>query len=380
MFFPIRTDRRLRSTPWTNYTLIAVNVLVFFITSNDPSRRLLEPFWLNPTLPRLFQFVTYQFLHADTMHLIGNMLFLYVFGNSVEDRLGKVSYLCFYLAGGVLAGLGHALVQPNPVLGASGAVAAVSGAYLVLFPKTNVTIVYWFLFIGAFDVSSMLLILFQIAQDAVMFVGHYGGVAYLAHLSGYAYGIVVAMGLLWTKLLPREPYDLLALIEHRRRKARFVALTRKGYQPWHPTKPTADADGTQPGRADDPHLGHIMELRSQISRALGDQDLQRASEIYTELIDIDPTQVMNRQYQLDLANQLMSQHRYKTAAHAYELFLSTYGTYAQREQIELILGLIYARYLHQRQRASDLLSAAIPRLQDPTQKELARQTLEQTLG
>ncbi|NJL32188.1 MAG: rhomboid family intramembrane serine protease, partial [Phycisphaerales bacterium] len=93
------------------------------------------------------------------------MLFLYVFGNSVEDRLGKAGYLCFYLAGGVLAGLGHAVLDPNPVIGASGAVSAVTGAYLALFPLTNVTIFYWFIFFGVFEVPSFYLIVFQIVQN-----------------------------------------------------------------------------------------------------------------------------------------------------------------------------------------------------------------------
>src|SRR5690606_9644203 len=99
-------------------------------------------------------------------HLFFNMLFLWVFGNEVEERLGKVGYLAFYLAGGVLAGLAHALpADAGPILGASGAVAGVTGAYLALFPMTDITIILFFF--GAFEVRSIALILFKIAQDAV---------------------------------------------------------------------------------------------------------------------------------------------------------------------------------------------------------------------
>jgi len=376
MFIPIRTDRRLKYTPWVNYGLIASNVLVYLFTRQDPSVRSFSGYLLNPAIPQLSQFVTYQFLHANLMHLLGNMLFLYVFGNSVEDRLGKFSYLCFYLSGGVLAGLGHALVENSPVIGASGAVAGVSAAYLVLFPKTNVTILYWFIFIGAFEVSSMLLILFHIAQDAVMFMGQYGSVAYLAHLSGYAYGLTIAMGLLWTGLLPREPYDLLSLIEHRRRKAQFASLTQKGYQPWEgaPNTPSTRVNSDQPS---DPRQKETMDLRCQIASALSHQELENATNIYTKLIELDATQVMSCSQQLDLANQLMSQKQYETAAHAYELFLNIYKTYTQREQIELILGLIYARYLNRPDRADELLLSAISRLQEGDQKDLARQVLQE---
>ncbi len=134
MFFPVRTDRRLKHIPWVNYALISLNALIFLWTypqmkaggmfESSP----VDWFVLQPAWPHVWQFVTYQFLHAGWMHLLGNMLFLYVFGNSVEDRLGHVAYLLFYLAGGVVAGLGHAWVESASVLGASGAIAAVTGA------------------------------------------------------------------------------------------------------------------------------------------------------------------------------------------------------------------------------------------------------------
>ena len=95
-------------------------------------------FFLDPRMPQLYQFVSYAFLHGGWMHLIGNMLFLYIFGNNVNDKLGNVGYFLLYLGGAIFSGLGHALFSNSPVLGASGAVAAVTGAYMVLFPKTYV--------------------------------------------------------------------------------------------------------------------------------------------------------------------------------------------------------------------------------------------------
>ena len=374
MFFPIRTDRRLHHTPWVNYILIAVNVVIFMMTANEPTSPDLSSYWLNPMMPRLHQFFTYQFLHAGWEHLLGNMLFLYVFGNSVEDRLGKIGYLCFYLAGGLMAGLGHAVVDTTPVLGASGAVSAVTGAYLVLFPISNVTIVYWFFFIGAFEISSVYLIGFQIAQNIVFQIAGIGRVAYLAHLSGYAYGFVIAMSLLWIRLLPREPYDLLTMFEHKRRRAQFASLTRKGYQPWHLNNPSSDQETTT---VITPEQQQIMDLRARISEAARAHQLDHAATLYIELLTLNATQAMSLQLQLDLANQLMVEKQYEAAAQAYELFLDTYKNYAQREQIELILGLIYSRYLQRLPRAKDLLSAAVPHLNDPAQKELAQQTLQE---
>lgn len=374
--FPIRTDRRLQHTPWVNYALIAANVLIFLWTRDVAREQVADRYNLLPYDATDFQFITYQFLHADVWHLLGNMLFLYVFGNSVEDRLGKVGYLSFYLAGGVLAGLGHCLTSNNPVLGASGAVAAVTGAYMVLFPLSNVTLFYWiFYYVDTFEVSSLVLILFQIGQNVVMHLLDVGGVAYFAHLSGYAFGIAIAAALMWLRILPREPYDLLALLEQRRRRTQFRQLTKRGYHPWDHTGASgipASNKSTTLTEKDQ----QIIQFRQTISEALARHDLPAAAGSYVQLLDADPGQVLSQQQQLDVANQLMSEGRYDHAARAYELFLNTFRTYPQREQVELILGLIYAKYLERRQRARELLTSALARLHNREQKELAQRMLD----
>ena len=94
----------------------------------------MQMYYLHPDQPEILQFFTSVFLHGSWMHLIGNMIFLWVFGNAVNDRFGHVGYAAFYLAGGVLSGLGYVLLAGQaPVLGASGAISAVTGCYLVLF-------------------------------------------------------------------------------------------------------------------------------------------------------------------------------------------------------------------------------------------------------
>ncbi len=397
MFFPIRTDRRLATTPWLNYALIAANVLIYLWLRNDIYRSNLViadmatrgviaydqlmtmfpvlQYYLRPEGPQLYQFITYAFLHADGMHLIGNMIFLFIFGNGVEDRLGKVGYLFFYLAGAVLAGLGHIVTSDAPVLGASGAVAAVTGAYLALFPLSNVTIVYWFFFIGAFEVSSMLLILFRVAQDAVFQMLDIGNVAYVAHLAGYGFGFAAGMLLLIGRLLPREPYDMLALIEHRRRRGQFRKLTGKGgFSPWVSGKASRHARPAAEPEPVTPEQKALMERRGKISAAIAAHDLPTAARRYVELIEDHPEQVMSQQAQLDLANQLMADGWYDKAAAAYELFLKTYPAYSQKQQVQLILGLIHARYLDQPDRAKALLTEARPKL-DGEEKTLAESAL-----
>ncbi len=144
---------------------------------------------------RFLGLVTYQFLHADWLHLLGNMLFLWVFGNNIEDRLGRLRFLPFYLLCGAIAALGQALVDPGtdiPLIGASGAVAGMLGAYLVLFPRAGVWTLVAFviplklpawLWIGIYFVLQ-----FAYLGDS-MTAG--GDVAYMAHIAGFLAGLVL---------------------------------------------------------------------------------------------------------------------------------------------------------------------------------------------
>ena len=385
LFIPIRTDRRQHATPWVNYTLIALNVLIFGLTyqhivafgplaaqgnSTEEifARAPAVGYWLWPTEPytRLYQFLTYQFLHVGWEHILFNMLFLYVFGNAVEDRLGKVGYLLFYLAGGVIAGVGHTLASGAPVLGASGSVAAVTGAYLALSPLSNVTIFYWVIvMIGSFEVSSMILILFRIVQDLIFQVSGIGTTAYVAHLAGYAYGFVVGMALLLGRLLTREPYDMLSLINQKRRRSQFKRLSRGGYSPWdHAGEGSSGTPSRRKRAPAEPSAAdrQLMDDRAAISDAVAAHDSSRAARLYAELLQKHPDQVMAQQTQLDLANQLMADGRYDTAGRAYDLFLQSYPSYPQKPHIQLILGLILARYLQQPDRARTLLTESRDRL------------------
>jgi membrane associated rhomboid family serine protease len=138
MLLPIRTNIDPRRTPYTNYGLIIINIVIFLITHNFSEGTLYswaERFMLTPAYPFLWQFITYAFLHGGIGHIFGNMYFLYMFGNNVNDRLGHLGYLLFYLAGAVFSAIGHILAASlygtgiaTPVLGASGAIAAVTGA------------------------------------------------------------------------------------------------------------------------------------------------------------------------------------------------------------------------------------------------------------
>jgi membrane associated rhomboid family serine protease len=150
---------------------------------------------LNQEHDRALGVVTSQFLHADWLHLIFNMLFLWVFGNNIEDRLGRLRFLPFYLLCGALAGLSQAFADPDsavPLIGASGAISGVLGAYLVLYPRVRVWTVVMPFFFLPFKIPAWLWLVIYFALQ-FLYLGDSatsggGGVAYLAHIGGFVAG------------------------------------------------------------------------------------------------------------------------------------------------------------------------------------------------
>jgi membrane associated rhomboid family serine protease len=384
MILPIRTDSPLRRTPYMNWALIAANFVVYFleVASNpqDPGQAdFVQNLMLQPAAPHLWQYFTYAFLHANLLHIFGNMIFLYIFGNNINDRMGNLGYLCFYLAGAVFAGIGYVLFEPNnPVLGASGAVAAVTGAYLILMPHSNITIVYWFFFIGVAEIASLWFILFFFLMDVVgevapQFMGGAEAVAHTAHISGTIFGASLCFILLALHLLPRDQFDVLALASRWNRRRQYRDLVGTGFDPFGNAKaPPARMQSRTP----DPFAERAMDLRGQIGLAFEQHNLPRAAAIYQDLIGMDSNQVLARSAQLDMANYLAAQQLYPQAAQAYEQFERYYKNYDQIEQVHLMLGLIYARYLNQPAKAKDYLRRAMERLRQPNQLELAKIELE----
>ncbi len=146
-----------------------------------------------------------MFLHGSWPHLLGNMLFLWVFGNNIEDR-GRPAYLAFYVLAGLVATAAHVAVQPNstvPLVGASGAIAGVMGAYLVLFPNVRIRTLIILFFITFFDLrAKWLLGAWFVLQ---FFTNPSAGVAWVAHVGGFVFGVLA--GLVWRAMSPPEPYE-----------------------------------------------------------------------------------------------------------------------------------------------------------------------------
>lgn len=388
MIIPLGTDSRLRSTPYMNWVLIAANAVVFVffqhlhnvhghwtLNLGAIDQLTASHFDLSPADPQLKAFITYAFMHAGWMHLIGNMLFLYIFGNNVNDKMGHIGYLAFYLAGGIFAGIAYVMLQkdpPQPVIGASGAIAAVTGAYLVLFPRSNVTIFYFWYFFGRYEIPSLWFILFFFGQDVFLNFAGNTGVAHVAHIGGTVFGFCVTLALLSATLLPRDQFDLVAMIKQWNRRRQYRDMVSRGYNPF-------DYGGRQragePPPPPDPRQEQIMNLRGAILEAVARHDVATAAHLHLQLKQLDPQQVLPKPAQLDVANQLAGEQRFNDAAEAYESLLRVYPKTEQIEQIELMLGLIYARYLNQFDKAREYLERAVQRLHDPNALAMAREEL-----
>jgi membrane associated rhomboid family serine protease len=357
-------------------------VIVFLLSywPDERAREILRPwaqrFVFTPAHPFMWQFITYAFLHSGLLHILGNMFFLYIFGNNVNDKLGHFGYMCFYLAGAVFSAVGHTLVSANPVMGASGAVAAVTGAYLVLFPQTLITIVYWFVFIGTVDVPALYFIAFKmIIFDNV--IGRYTpNVAYDAHLAGYSFGIISSLLLLATGILSSSQFDLWAMLKQWNRRRRYRDAVSAGYDPYTGTKKINVREVTKQ-HPDEPQ---IRQLREDIAGSIYRRDLESAAQQYLNLMSLDSEQVLPRQHLLDIANQLTSVGEYSNAALVYEKFLTHYAGYEHIEQVELMLGIIYSRYLEKPDLALNHLRAAEKKIADPAQLLMCRSEIEKLQG
>jgi membrane associated rhomboid family serine protease len=388
MFLPFQTNIRPRRTPYATYVLIGINFAVFVMeltvsprTGGYTFRPWVHDFWLVPRLSPWWTYVTYAFLHHDFWHVFFNMFFLYLFGRNVNDKLGPLGYVAFYVVGAVLSGMGQGALHgavPRPTLGASGAVAAITGAYLVLFPQSVLTVIYWFFFIGTLEIPALYFILIKLILIDNLLARGQGSVAYEAHLAGYVFGVAATLVLLAAHLVEGSSYDLLAMLKRWNRRRQYRGVVADGYDPFMGMGPRkrVEAREVPPPDAGSRHRhAQVREIRLEIDRLVEQRNLPAAADLYVKLMQLDPGQLLARQHLLDIANQLASDHRAAEAARAYEQFLTHYAAYEYAEQVELMLGILYARYLQEPGKAIKHLRNAADKLTDPGQLRMCREEL-----
>ena len=250
---PLRDTIQAKHYPIVNYTIIGLNIAVFLIEKSQGPR--LEQFILTyglvparysvPEISAYFTFgqqalalVSFMFLHGGFFHLLGNMWFLYIFGDNVEDRLGHYRYILFYLLCGWMSGLSHLFLNWHsqaPTIGASGAIAGVMGAYLILYPGAKIlTLIPIFIIPLFVEIPAIVFLgfwfLFQFMSAAVSHA-ELGGVAWWAHIGGFIFGILFLK--LFLKIPIFERIGKIGLAAPKRKAPRLQTLhtVRSGNDP-----------------------------------------------------------------------------------------------------------------------------------------------------
>ncbi len=218
---PLRDSIRSKRFPYVNISLIIINVLVFFKEIILPAQYLNSFFYTYGIIPaqvteQLFYgtslitigtpFITAMFIHGNWLHLLGNMLYLWIFGDNIEDRLGHLPYLLFYLMVGIIGSIAHILSVPGsgvPIIGASGAIAGVLGAYILAYPRSRIlTLVPVFFFITFFQVPAIIFLPIWFIIQFVNALSTAGmaveAVAWWAHIGGFIGGVILYL------LFPRQ--------------------------------------------------------------------------------------------------------------------------------------------------------------------------------
>lgn len=215
--FPIRDNIPTRAFPVLTVALILANVVVFVLlqkggTAGDQQYvdygaipcDITDAAGACPSQsqPWVLTLFTSMFMHGGWLHLLGNMLFLWIFGNNIEDAMGKVPFIVFYVLGGLAALAAQVVADPSstaPTVGASGAIAGVLGGYLVLYPRAKVlTVVFVILFFTVLEIPALVFLVIWIGQQALFAsleltdpTGGGGGVAYFAHIGGFVFGALL---------------------------------------------------------------------------------------------------------------------------------------------------------------------------------------------
>ncbi len=213
---PLKDDNPTQTFPLMTITIIGLNILVYLYQLSMPAEklenflfqygaipdRLIHPFFQDfsspKTIPPVLTIFTSMFLHGGLIHLLGNMLYLWIFGKNVEDFLGRLKFIIFYLISGFFAALIHTFSDVNsaiPMIGASGAIAGILGAYLILFPRANVSTLFIFIvFIKIIKIPAVLVLGLWFLVQLLNAGSEGGSVAWYAHVGGFLTGVL----LIWT--------------------------------------------------------------------------------------------------------------------------------------------------------------------------------------
>ena len=359
---PLGTDRITRKTP-TTITIVVLNIVIFLLislglnaesTATASKAAEIEQFGvfypgLQMVLTHPWTLVTYAFLHdpSGLSHVAFNMLFLWIFGRAVEDRLGSIWFAVFYIAGAIVAALGQWLISPAPMIGASGAIAAATGAFAALCPRSRVRVLFFFTII---EIPGIVLVLIFVGLDLFGQLGQSvsstsrGGIAYSAHLFGYAFGMLTMLALLGSGILKRTEFDLFFIMKQMKRRREMRAAVNQSRSPWVNDISTLSVATPQ---ATPEALRAGIPMRRQLS----DSDAKR------ELHD---------------AGTRWSRGEFSAAANAWERFAQRFPSHPDSDGALLLAAVTYARKLNDPTRARELAQRLVDRVPAATIETLAQ--------
>ena len=359
---PLGTDRITRKTP-TTITIVVLNIAIFLMislglnaqsTATASKAAEIEQFGvfypgLQMVLTHPWTLVTYAFLHdpSGLSHVAFNMLFLWIFGRAVEDRLGSIWFAVFYIAGAIVSALGQWLISPAPMIGASGAIAAATGAFAALCPRSRVRVLFFFTII---EIPGIVLVLIFVGLDLFGQLGQSvsstsrGGIAYSAHLFGYAFGMLTMLALLGSGILKRTEFDLFFIMKQMKRRREMRAAVNQSRSPWVNDISTLSVATPQ---ATPEALRAGIPMRRQLS----DSDAKR------ELHD---------------AGTRWSRGEFSAAANAWERFAQRFPSHPDSDGALLLAAVTYARKLNDPTRARELAQRLVDRVPAATIETLAQ--------
>ncbi|MEI6878317.1 MAG: rhomboid family intramembrane serine protease [Planctomycetota bacterium] len=359
---PLGTDRITRKTP-TTITIVVLNIAIFLLislglnaqsTATASKAAEIEQFGvfypgLQMVLTHPWTLVTYAFLHdpSGLSHVAFNMLFLWIFGRAVEDRLGSIWFAVFYIAGAIVAALGEWLISPAPMIGASGAVAAATGAFAALCPRSRVRVLFFFTII---EIPGIVLVLIFVGLDLFGQLGQSvsstsrGGIAYSAHLFGYAFGMLTMLALLGSGILKRTEFDLFFIMKQMKRRREMRAAVNQSRSPW--TNDISTLSVATPQATTD-----VLRAGTPMRRQLSDADAKR------ELHD---------------AGTRWSRGEFSAAANAWERFAQRFPSHPDSDGALLLAAVTYARKLNDPIRARELAQRLVDRVPAATIETLAQ--------
>ncbi len=380
MFILLGTDLQRRRRPVVTETLIVLMmvaylaVLVLGSISEQRGLEAIQMMELSSADFHWWQLITYQFAHDNPLlpgtehpllrllHLGLNLMCLWVFGAAVEDTMRRSSFAVFAILGGMVAGAAHALSSPVPVIGASGMVGALAGAFLVLAPRCHVRVLVIFILIRIWMVPALWIIAFWVVMDLAGWAGLRGSnVAYVAHLGGYAWGIALILLLRLTPVIKQDHGDAVSLIRQWRRRRTYrnivnAPLPKPAQQGGRPVQP--------------PFIGVV---RSAMRRG----DFDAAASTWKAGIEEMPDATLPPADQLAIANHLQAAGDRAAAARAYRRYLAGHGDASGAGEVRLLLAVLLVRSLDSAAEAVPLLERALHDGLEGRRRDLAQQLLQE---